>query len=99
MARAQAGAVVTVEILVEQDEVTPVRVILKLLRSAIDGTPALAVPEEDSNQAVRDLSGHLIKVHTPPYAAPTFNGKNTDQLGVIIHQGTDEQSTDRHQTG
>ena len=37
--RAEAGAVVAVEVFVEEDEVPPVRVGLELLRSAVDRAP------------------------------------------------------------
>ena|SRR5215831_3922007 len=47
MARAEAGAIITMEILVKQDQVAPVRVFLKLPRAAVYRPPAIPVPEED----------------------------------------------------
>src|SRR5437879_967716 len=43
MAGAEAGPVVAVEVFVEQDQVTPVRVFLELLRAAVDRPPAILV--------------------------------------------------------
>src|SRR5262245_62125362 len=41
MAGAQAGAVVAVEVLVEQDQIAPVRVVLEFLRPAVDRPAAI----------------------------------------------------------
>ena len=50
VAGAEAGAVVAVEVLVEEDQVAPVRVPLELLRPAVNGSPAALVLEEDVRQ-------------------------------------------------
>src|SRR4051812_10087259 len=55
VARADAGAIVAVEILVEEDQILPVRVFLKLRRAAVDRAAAVVAPHEDTDQAARDL--------------------------------------------
>ena len=55
VARAKAGAVVAVEVLVEEDVVAPVRVVLELLRAAVDRPAALVVAQEDRAEAVGEL--------------------------------------------
>src|SRR5262245_61574816 len=50
VARAEAGPVVAVEVLVEQDEVAPVRVFLELAGAAVDRAAALPVAQEDAGQ-------------------------------------------------
>src|SRR5262245_64755111 len=45
VARAEARPVVTVEVLVEQDEIAPVRILLELSRSPVDSTPSILVPQ------------------------------------------------------
>ena len=52
MAGAQAGAVVAVEVLVEEDEVLPVGIRLERLEAAVDGAPAVG-----SLSLVRELLG------------------------------------------
>src|SRR5215471_383145 len=47
MARAEAGSVVAVEVLVEQDEIAPVRVLLELARSPIHRSPPVLASQED----------------------------------------------------
>ena len=63
VAGAQPGAVVAVEVLVEQDVVAPVGIGLELLRAAVDGSPAVLVTQEDPGEPVGDLLAHLEEVH------------------------------------
>src|SRR3954453_8410653 len=63
VARAQAGAVVTVEVLVKEHVIAPVRVLLKHLGAAVNGAAAVFVFQEDSGDAARYLLGHLVQVH------------------------------------
>ena len=63
VARAEPGAVVAVEVLVEEDVVAPVGIGLELLRAAVDGSPAVLVAQEDAGEPVGDLLGHLEEVH------------------------------------
>ena len=51
----EAGPVVPVEVLVEEDQVTPVRVLLELRGAAVDGAAPALVPEEDAGEPSRDL--------------------------------------------
>src|SRR5437773_411577 len=68
VARAEAGAVVAVEVLVEEDEVAPVRVLLELLAAAVDRAAAVAPAQEDVREAARELRGDLPQVQEPPRA-------------------------------
>ena len=52
VARAEAGAVVAVEVFVEQDVVAPVRIVLELLGAAVHRPPAVLVAQEDAREAV-----------------------------------------------
>jgi hypothetical protein len=52
MARADAGAVVTVEILMKGDEVSPVGISLKLLRAAEDRPPSVFVAQKDARESL-----------------------------------------------
>jgi len=63
--RSKPGAVIPMEVLVEQDVVAPVRVGLEFLRSTVDRPPATLVAQENAGQPVRDLLGHLEEVHNP----------------------------------
>ncbi len=50
VAGAEAGAVVAVEVLVEQDQVAPVRIVLELGRAAVDRPPAVGIAQERARQ-------------------------------------------------
>src|SRR5437660_73416 len=99
VAGTEAGAVIAMEVLIKQDEITPVRVVLKLPGSAIDRTPALLIAQEDAGQPPRDFLGDLIEVHAPSGSCRTFHGKVIAVVGVIVQQGADDQAVDRHPDG
>src|SRR6266567_6706370 len=60
---ADARAVVSVKVLIEQNVVAPVRVVLKFLRPAVYRTFAFLVPREDSDQPIGYLSRHFGQSH------------------------------------
>jgi hypothetical protein len=96
MARPETGSVVTVEVFVEQEVVTPVRVLLKLARPPVHRPPAVAVAEEDAGQPPIDVLGDLVEVHIPAGARRTFDGEILAVIGVILQQGADNQAVDGH---
>src|SRR6476661_9002787 len=53
VAGAQARSVVAVEVLVEEDQVAPVRILLKRFRTAVDGAVALRIAKEDCAETPR----------------------------------------------
>src|SRR3712207_1050164 len=61
MARAHAGAVVAVEVLVEEHVVTPVRIVLEGRVAAEDGAPPVLIADEDADQPARQLIGDLVE--------------------------------------
>src|SRR5207253_2312996 len=82
----QSRPVVTVEVLVEEDQVTPVRVGLELRRTSVYRTRALLVPDEDAREPPRDLLGHLEEVHLDARARRAFDGKARAVERVQVHQ-------------
>src|SRR6266566_9248164 len=48
----QAGASVAVEVFIEQDEVSPVRIIMEHLRRTVDRPTARVIPQEHADQSV-----------------------------------------------
>src|SRR6516162_7872009 len=63
MAGADARAVVAVKILVEQNQVSPMRVHLKFLIASVNGTAPILIPQENPGQATRKLCRNLPKCH------------------------------------
>jgi hypothetical protein len=63
MTGAQAGAVVAVEVLIEQQIITPVGIGLEFGRASIDREPAVFIPEKDAGETVGNLLGYFEQVH------------------------------------
>jgi hypothetical protein len=62
MASAKPGAIVTVEVFVEQNEIFPIWIALKELYSTGDGTAAIPIAKEDANEPAGDFTRHLPQV-------------------------------------
>src|SRR5208282_5170489 len=65
MTGAQAGAIVAVEVLVEQEEIAPVGILLKLARAPVDRPATVLVFEKDVLAPAGDFLRHLVQVHVP----------------------------------
>src|SRR5439155_21568978 len=59
VAGADPGAGIAVEVLVEEDQVAPVRIGLEFVLHTVHGALAIRVAEEDARQAPRDLGGDV----------------------------------------
>src|SRR5690349_7649419 len=59
VAGADAGAVVAVEVLIEQDVVAPVGIVLELLGVAVNGSAAVCIAGEGPDKPVGDLLADL----------------------------------------
>src|SRR5262249_60394140 len=64
MARADPGAVVAVEVLVEEHEVAPVRVVLEFLGTAVDRPPPVTSAQKDAGQAAGQLGRDLPEIES-----------------------------------
>src|SRR5205814_2755468 len=65
---ADAGAVVPVEVLVEEEVIPPMGIRLELLRPAVDRPPSVGPAEEEPDEAPRQLTGDLPEVEPAPGA-------------------------------
>src|SRR4051812_17274945 len=95
MAGAQAGAVVAVEVLVEEDQVAPVRVFLELACPAVDRPPAALVLQEDARESTAEFLGYLIEGHHSARARRALDLELVAVVGVVLQQCADDQSIDR----
>src|SRR3954470_7239040 len=89
MARPETRAVVAVEVLVEQEQIAPVRIGLKLRRSSVDGAMSVAVAQEDGGEAARDFLRDLIERHLPARSRGTFDGEVVSVIRVVLEQRPD----------
>jgi hypothetical protein len=79
MAGTEAGAMVAVEIFIKQHEVTPVEVLLKLLRPSVYGPAPVRVTQEETRQPTRQLFGYL-----PEGRLTLGAGRQWDQQAITI---------------
>ena len=56
-----SGAIVAMEVFVEQDQISPIRVLLELFATAIDGSRAI-LAGEDADQSLCELGADLLQV-------------------------------------
>src|SRR6266511_460128 len=91
----EAGAGVAVEVLVEEDQVVPRWVLLQLAVAAEDGAPALLVPQEQRDQAARELVRDLGEVEKPAGAGRALDAEPRAEEAVVDAQHLDEQEVDR----
>src|SRR5882724_1924736 len=62
MAGAESRPIVAIKVFVEEDKVFPVRIILKNLKSASNGTAATRIAKENMNEPAGDFSRHLPQI-------------------------------------
>src|SRR6476469_10571318 len=96
MAGAEASAVVPMEIFVKENQIAPVRVLLKFLGAAVDRPPTVFVLEKDIRQPSCYVLCYLVQVHLPPGAGWAFDSELVSEIQVVLHQRTDDESVDRH---
>lgn len=72
---AQPGAIVTMEVFIEEDVIAPEGILLELFRAAMGGSSASFVTQENPREPVRDLFTHLEEVHEFPGPRGAFDLK------------------------
>src|SRR5262245_32138650 len=96
MAGAKASPAVTVEVLVEQDEVAPMRIVLELLRSTKYWTLSTPVAKKDSGQPRRKFLRHFEQGHQATGACRTLHGEIVAVISVERQERAVQQHVDRH---
>ena len=82
MAGADAGAVVAVEVFVEQQIVAPMGIALEFLGAAKHRPPAALVAQKDPGQPIGDFAGDLEQVHQ---VAGARRALDLEVVAVIAH--------------
>jgi len=88
VACSEAGSIVAVEILVEQKQISPVRIVLKLARASVDRTLAVGVRQESGDQPVRNLFPNLIQVQIIPRVVHMFATTTAQQVVELGQKAT-----------
>src|SRR5215469_7420453 len=99
MGRAQPCSVVAMEVLVEQEVRTPVRVRLELSGAAVDGPVAVLATQKNTFQPSGDLLGDLEQIHISAGACGALYPKVAPIELIQMEQGFYQQSIDRDPDG
>src|SRR4030095_7359439 len=70
---AEPRSVVTVKILIEEDQIAPVRIVLELGGPAVHRSSSAGVPQERAGQPAGELLGHIEERHVSPRTGRTLN--------------------------
>src|SRR5580692_7471856 len=99
MAGAQASAIISVEILVKQNVILPMRIGLKFLCTSVYRSTARLIAEEYSGQPISNFSGHLEQVHVTAGTGWTLDLEVVSVIQIIGKQRADQQGVHRHPYG
>jgi hypothetical protein len=66
MARADSASVISVEVLIEKDQLLPIRIVLKLLRSSVNRAPTVLITCKDGAQSSGELLCNLPECQEAP---------------------------------
>src|SRR3974390_1458421 len=99
MTCAQPGAVIAVEVLVEQDVILPVGIFLEFFRASINGPPAIFIPQKNLCQPAANLFRDLKQRHKVPRAGRALHLEIIAIERVHQQQPADDQAVDRHPDG
>ena len=96
MTGAHASAIVAIEILVEQDQITPVRIVLEQGHIAIERTTAIAAAAEQIDEAVLKLERGIPEGDPATGAGGKFDLEGIALVMTEFLQCFDQQEVDRH---
>src|SRR5215510_11295605 len=95
MARANARAVVPVEVFVKQRQIAPMRIALKLFRAAVNRSAPVFAAQEDTRESTRNLIRYFPQIHEPAGAGWAFDFEIIAQVVMKLLQRLDQQEVDR----
>src|SRR3954464_11824429 len=96
VAGADAGAVVAMDVFVEQDEIAPVRILLKLCGAAVYRPAAILAPQEDPRKPLAEIFGHFVQRFLLTRPGGTLHTERIAVIKVGLQQSADDQDVDRH---
>src|SRR5262249_49071634 len=87
----KAAAVIAMEVLVKEHEISPVRVGSVALLVTMDWTAARFIPQEQAAQAFRKFAGHVIEVHQVAGTGGELDLEVVPEVIIELLQGLDEE--------
>src|SRR5215475_7910462 len=95
MAGPEAGARLPVEVLVERDEVAPVRIALEGLHAAECRAAAVRPTQEDAREAARELDRDVPEIHASARSRRALDRQPLAQEPVELLERLDEEVVHR----
>ena len=96
MARPEPGAVVAVEVLVEEQVVLPRRVVLEPLDPAEARPPAVVARHEERDQPVAEVGADLVEGELPPRAGRVLELEVVAEEARVAVERLHDEEVDRH---
>src|SRR5262252_3018023 len=91
----QAGAVVTMKVLVEEKVVAPMGVGLERLGPSVDGPATAFIAQKDAREARCDLPGYLEEGQHLPRPGGAFHPKRVAVIEIELQQRSDDEGVHR----
>src|SRR6516162_8233984 len=97
MAGTDAGAVVSVEVLIKRNVIPPVRVALEIVVVAPDGTAPAArgIAQENVRQPPRQVRGDLAQIAPPPGTGRAFHLQVVPVIEMVLAKRANEEVVHR----
>src|SRR5580704_7527020 len=95
VARADTSAIVAVKILVEEEQILPVRIALEKFGGAGDRAAAVLASHENMNEAAGNLGGDFPEVRFAARARREFDFEVLTVIVMVFLQGFDEEIVHR----
>src|SRR3954452_1918780 len=93
---AQAGPVVAVEVLVEDEVVLPRGIRLQALGTSVERATTVGVRQPDSDDAVREVLSNLPEGAFLPRACRVFDLEVVAEERLVDHELADREVVERH---
>src|SRR6185369_16414723 len=81
MARSDTGAVVSMKVFMEQDQVSPMRICLELALIAVNGPAPVDILQKDVRQATRQFVGDFPQIHQPARSSRTLY---SERIAIVV---------------
>src|SRR5882672_6756611 len=84
------------EVLIEQDQIAPVRIVLELSGPTVDRPSAVSAPQESIREPAGNFLGHFEQRQEPARTGRTLHFEFITVEAVQVQQRPNQQSIDRH---
>src|SRR5215469_349094 len=81
MAGAESGPVIAVKVFIEQEQLPPMGIFLKLPGSSVNWPASVRISHEDTCQPPRKLLSNFVQCHLPAGASGTFHPEIVSIVG------------------